>query len=136
MAKKKKDSIESFEKTEYSEKNEEVEKYELLQAIVQVAKNKIGEMPNSSCAVKLEGDILKVIFHTYQMHLPSRKAQVDDEGRRTIDEFVKYLKKEVKSMSGQTLDLKEKKELANYTVEKVSLNERYHYICWRCYTIS
>jgi hypothetical protein len=49
--------------------------------------------------------------------------------------MVKHLKKEYKARTKKTLNLKENKERANYTVQKVSLNERYYYVSWRCYEL-
>ncbi len=38
-------------------------------------------------------------------------------------------------LESKVLELKEKKDLANYTVQKVSLNERYMYTAWRFYDL-
>jgi hypothetical protein len=58
-----------------------------------------------------------------------------------IDESVKYLKKEFRARTGKALkltlsggDITEQTD-RNYTVQKVSLNERYYYNAWRVFTV-
>lgn len=86
--------------------------------------------------VDMSGDKLKLHYHSYEMFLPSRMKQVESESRDILDAAVRELKKEFKSRTGKSLTLKESKELGNYTVEKVSLNERYYFKCWRFYDVS
>ena len=84
----------------------------------------------------MSGDQLKLHYHSYEMFLPSRMKQVQDEAKQILDAAASELKKEFKARTGQALKLKENKELSNYTVEKVSLNERYYYKAWRFYSVS
>ena len=86
--------------------------------------------------VDMSGDKLKLHYHAYEMFLPQRIQRVDEESKQILDAAVKELKKEFKTRTGKSLTLSEKKDLGNYTVEKVSLNERYYYKCWRFYDIS
>jgi hypothetical protein len=74
-------------------------------------------------------------YHCYEMHLPVRMREVEAQAKTILDEMVKHLKKEYKARTKKTLNLKENKERANYTVQKVSLNERYYYVSWRCYEL-
>lgn len=84
----------------------------------------------------MSGDKLKLHYHSYEMFLPSRMQRVEDESKQILDAAAKELKKEFKSRTGKALHLKEQSALGNYTVEKVSLNERYYYKCWRFYDVS
>ena len=129
----KKDSEpQGFEQTEYGDKNEV---YEKLQAIFQIAKDVVCDNPNRSCRVMVEGNGLKVIYHAYEMHVPQRLQLVHDQSKSELDEFMKTLKKEFKSKTGSMLSVKERKELADYRIEKTSLNERYTFISWRVFEL-
>jgi len=84
----------------------------------------------------MSGDKLKIHYHSYEMLLPQRMQRVEEESRAILDAAAKELKKEFKTRTGKALHLKEQADLGNYTVEKVSLNERYYYRCWRFYDVS
>jgi hypothetical protein len=86
--------------------------------------------------VDMSGDKLKLHYHSYEMFLPSRMKQVESESKGILDAAASELKKEFKARTGKSLKLSEQADLGNYTVEKVSLNERYYYKCWRFYDIS
>jgi hypothetical protein len=86
--------------------------------------------------VDMSGNKLKLHYHSYEMFLPSRIKQVEEESKNILDAAIRELKKEFKVRTGKALHLKEEKNLGNYTVEKVSLNERFYYKCWRFYDVS
>lgn len=82
------------------------------------------------------GDKVKIHYHSYEMFLPERISEIQERSRVLLDETVKMLKKEFKARTGHTLKLVEDKTLSDYTMEKVSLNQRYYYKAWRFYTVS
>jgi hypothetical protein len=84
----------------------------------------------------MSGDKLKIHFNSYEMFLPTRMNQVEEQSKQILDSTVKELKNEFKKRTGKALKLVEDKELANYSVEKVSLNDRYMYKTWRFYKMS
>ena len=84
----------------------------------------------------MSGDKLKIHYHSYEMHLPTRMKQVTDESNTILDKVVKELKAEFKKRTGSALKLSENKDLGSYAIEKVSLNERYYYKAWRFYNVS
>ena len=84
----------------------------------------------------MSGDKLKIHYHSYEMFLPERIKDVHARSETIINETVKMLKSEFKARTGKALKLKENKELADYTTEKVSLNQRFYFKSWRFYTYS
>lgn len=130
MAKRK--EPESFEVTEYSGENEIESRF---RTISQIVLEKVSDQPNCTIRVSVTGEVMRVTYHSYEMHMPTRFAVVQDQAKSYLDEMLRHIKKEFKSRTGTVLELKEDKSLANYSIEKVSLNERYHYAAWRCYDL-
>jgi hypothetical protein len=90
---------------------------------------------------KMSGDQLRIHYHSYEISLPSKLRDVCFQAKEVHAETVKHLKKEFKARTGQALTLKPTSPEAeqferNYTVEKVSLNERYYFKSWRFYEVS
>jgi hypothetical protein len=125
---------ESFEIAEYSPP--ELGINETFQIIKQITEEIIKVNPTVGVWVDMSGDMLRVHYHAYEIHLPSRVKDVQAVAEETMKKYVSHLKSEFKARTKKPLDIKEKKELANYTVEKVSLNERYYYRAWRFYELS
>lgn len=128
---------ESFEVTEYGP---EKDKKDLILREYSVIKEIVSELSSRTPAhgfqVKIGGPgLLQLVFHCYEMHLPRRMAEVAHQAKSLLDDAAKEIKKEFKARTGETLKLKELKEMANFTVEKVSLNERYYFVSWRCYEL-
>lgn len=124
----------SFEITDYSEDHEIPGRSrgiikEILQAMVR--KN-----PAMSVQAVFVGNLMKITYHSYEMHLPVRIKEVESAAKSNLDETCKHLKKEYKTILKKTLDMKERKEMANTSVQKVSLNERYMYASWRFYELA
>lgn len=126
---------ESFETTEYGDSSP-ISVTERLSTIAQISVDKVKENPTFGCRIVIEGNCLKIFFNSYEMHLPRRIKEVQDRGEQSLREMVKYLKKEFKSRTKKTLNLKELKDRANYAAQKVSLNERYLYSAWKYYEFS
>ena len=124
---------ESYEVTEYAKNKELRDKFSVISQIVQ---DKIRENPTYCCRVFFVGDMLKLVFCCYEMNLPARMKEIEKLAHDCMNEMVRVIKKEFKSHSKMSLDLKEDKKKANYSVQKVSLNERYYYMAWRFYEIS
>lgn len=126
--------VESFEVTEYGEDHEiPTRKHGVIKEIVD---EMTRQNPAMGIQVSFTGDMVKLTFHSYEMHLPVRLKQVEDLAKTSLNEALKHLKKEYKVRTKETLNLKEKKEMANTSAQKVSLNERYMYSSWRFYELS
>jgi hypothetical protein len=127
------DKPESYEVTEYgSKKTKEFDKYSV---IVQIVQEKVRDVPSLGLQVSFTGDLMRIAYHCYEMNLPSKMKTVQEQANTYLNEAVKHIKKEFKSRTKKPLTLKEKKDLANYTVQKVSLNERFYVVYWRFYEI-
>lgn len=124
------DRPESFEVTEYGEGDGGV--YDRSAAIKQVMSVHERDNPAHAVIAKIAGNVLTLAYHCYEMHLPVRMKQVVAGADDVFRETVSFLKKEVKKL-GLKLDLKEMKDQADHTVEKVSMNERYYVIFLRHY---
>lgn len=125
---------ESFEVTEYGE-DEPVGPKADLGAIQEIVQDHVRKVPSVGVRVAFTGNLVKLTYHCYEMHLPRRLQQVQSDSETVLREMVKILKKEYKAKTGETLKLKELKELANHSVQKVSLNERYMYAGWKFFEI-
>lgn len=121
---------ESFETTEYGVDSKTPDKFA---TIGQIMSEHVRESPASGIRHAIVGKLLKVYYHTYEMHLPTKMPLIEETAEKSLNECVKHLKKEFKKRTRKDLDLKEKKELRNYSVQKVSLNERYYAVFWRMY---
>lgn len=128
------DKPESFEVTEY---NDVKEPYQTFQTIKQIVQDKKDGARNPSVAFKVDflGDIMKVQLTLFEMHLPQRMKEVQDAAHKLERSYISELKKEFKKRAKRDLKLKEVKGKADYSVQKVSLNERYYYICWCLYEL-
>jgi hypothetical protein len=127
------DKPESFEVQEYNKFEDPYEKYKVLRQIVEDRKFHSPSAPTEAFRVDFVGDTMKVFYTTYEMFLPTRIKEVEKHVDDALSEIVKFLKKEYKSRTKQKLSITENKELRDYTVQKVSLNERYYYTAWRCF---
>lgn len=126
------DKPEGFEVTEYGKPHEV---YSMYSVVHQIMEDRGREAPNYGVKVAFTGNMLKVYYHCYEMCLPTRFTEIEGNANDSLNEAIKYIKKEYKKRTKKTLDLKEKKDLANYTVQKVSLNERYYTVFWRMYEL-
>ena len=128
------DKPESFEVQEY---NDVKEPYQTFQTIKQIVQDRKDLARHPSCAYKVDflGDVLRVQVTMFEMHLPQRMKEVQDAAIKLQKAYVSELKKEFKKRTKTALSLKEIKEKADYTVQKVSLNERYYYIAWHLYEL-
>jgi hypothetical protein len=128
---------EGFETTEYNTKFEDpYEKYKVLRQIVEDRKYGSPSLPSEAFRVDFSGNEAKVFYTSYEMHLPVRMKEIEAQSEAALNEVVKYLKKEFKSRTKMKLDMKELKDRRNYSVQKVSLNERYMYSSWRFYELA
>jgi hypothetical protein len=78
---------------------------------------------------------MRVQLTMFEMHLPRRMKEVEDVAFKLLKGYVSEVKKEFKKRSKRDLKLKEIKDKADYTVSKVSMNERYYYVCWHLYEL-
>jgi hypothetical protein len=128
------DKPESFEVTEYSGVREP---YETFQTIKQIVQDRKDMARHPSCAYKVDflGDTMRVQVTMFEMHLPQRLKEVQDTAHKLHKAYVSELKKEFKKRAKHDLKLKEIKDKADHTVQKVSLNERYYYVAWHLYEL-
>jgi hypothetical protein len=127
------EKAQGFEVTEYSD--EQVIPGRIQGVISDIIRDQVRDIPSVGIQVSFTGNLVRLTYHSYEFHLPSSIKQVEQFAKSGLDETVKHLKKEFKVRTGETLDLKEQKDLANTSVQKVSLNERYMYSSWRFYEI-
>lgn len=123
----------SYEIAEYSKPELGVaESYKVIKQIVFELQRE-----NPACAmwVDMAGDLLKIHHQAYVMFLPTRLKEIEANAAESFKKFIAHLKKEFKLRAGKDLKFSEQKDLTNYSVEKVSLNQRYMYRCWRFYKI-
>ncbi len=125
---------ESFEVTSYSTEDAKRPDY-VFSEITEIIRDQVEKSPNMNVRVNFTGTLMRIAYHSYEMHLPVRMKEVESTAKSVLDESFKNLKKQFKERTGDTLKATEKKELANYTVQKVSLNERYYYVAWRFYEL-
>jgi hypothetical protein len=123
---------ESFEVQEYGNEHETQSRFGV---IYQIVEQMLRESPAAGCRASLHGNLLRITYNAYESLLPTRLKQVEDAAKQYLNSTISNLKKEYRKKRGKVLELKERKELANYSVEKVSLNERYVYSSWRFYEI-
>lgn len=128
------DKPESFEIQEYGD---QPTAYETIKVVKQIAQDYRDSNPVTSHAVKFDfiGNSLKVTIALFEMHLPSRMKIVEDMAFQYQKSCVSHLKKEFKKRTKRDLGLKEDKDKSGYHTEKVSLNERYYYVCWYFYNL-
>jgi hypothetical protein len=125
----KKPEPQGFEVTEYDGDDSK----DIFSGIAQISSDMPKDVPTSSVRFAQEGHHLKVVYQTYEMHLPRKIAQVREQSRTSIKEAVSYLKKEFTKRYGKRLKIKEIKDSSNYMIQKVSMNERYMYVAWCLY---
>jgi hypothetical protein len=130
-----KKEAQTFEVAEYSEKKE-LGIEDAHRAIVQIFKNIARDCPAHAVWGDITGDKLKIHYNVYTFAFPQQAQRIRDEAQQVFRETVKVIKQQFKEATGATLKLKEVPDLANDSVEKVSLNERYMYKAWRFYTLS
>lgn len=126
-------NFESFEVTEYGEKHARPDA--VYSAITEIVRDQVRDSPAVNVRVTFTGDLMRLTYHCYEMFLPTRMKQVESAAKSGLDETMKHVKKEFKKRMKKTLDVTEKKEMANYSVQKVSLNERYMYSAWRFFEL-
>ena len=104
--------------------------------INQVTEDLIPAHAGYGFKVKFMGeDQMSVTYHCFEMDLPLRVKEVEQQAQDLLKQYEKHLKKEYKSRAGKTLKLKELKGGRSESTEKVSLNNRYYYRSSRTYEI-
>lgn len=124
----------SFERTEYSDP--EMSMADAYQVLRQIMVDMDHDVPNVGVWADMTGNQLKLHYMDYVQNLPVHLKTTVDRANTALTELKKHLKAEFKRRTGKTLKLDEQKDLENYTVEKVSLNERYYYRTWRVFEVS
>jgi hypothetical protein len=105
--------------------------------IQQVSEELIASSPSFGYKVKFHGeDQMTVVYHCFEMDLPSRIQIVEEQADKLLKDWEKYIKKEFKKRGGGTLKMKEVKDLRDRNIEKVSLNNRYYFRASRTYDLS
>ena len=104
--------------------------------INQINEELIAGSPSYGYRVRFESDHVTVTYHCFEMDLPLRIKIVDEQSEKLLRDWEKHIKKEFKARGGGSLKLKEDKKLRNYSVEKVSLNNRYYFRSSRTYDLS
>lgn len=124
----------TFDVTQYS--SPEMNFADAYQVIRQIVVDMVHDVPTVGVWVDMTGNQLKLHYMDYVQNLPVHLRATTDRADTALKELEKHIKAEFKRRTGKALKLKEQKDLANYTVEKVSLNERYYYRSWRVFEAS
>ncbi len=124
----------SFEVAPYSDVGLGIN--EAFKVIKQIMGDLQRDAPAHAVWADMAGDKLKIHYLTYVAFLPANVKRVEEECDLVFKSTASYLKREFKARTGKALKLAEVRELANHSVEKTSLNERYYYKAWRFYDIS
>jgi len=127
------EKAESFETTAYGKEEGPPDK--VFSAIEEIIRDQVSRSPASNVRVSFTGNLMRVSYHCYEMNLPVKMKEIEATAREVLNETFKNLKKQFKEKTGDTLKAKEQKDMANYSVQKVSLNERYYYVAWRFYEL-
>lgn len=127
------DKAESFEVTEYGDNPGLLDRKHSV--ISEIVRDQVSRVPSANIRVAFSGNMVKLSYHCFELHLPSRIQRVLSDEDVMLKDMVKILKKEFKIRTGEVLKLKEMKDMANYSVQKVSLNERYMYVGWRWFEL-
>ena len=93
--------------------------------------------PSRNFTHRINGNLITIYMHCHERGLgdPGRRAaQVDTMGKAT-DAFVKGLKKRYRETGGGTLELKERKPLRGYDIQKTSMNDRWDIVTRRTYEV-
>ena len=130
----KKPEPQSYEVTEYS--TPELDSAGAFRVIKQIFTDVQRTQAQFAVSADWTGDLLKIKYHSYEMFLPERIAEIEKRANEVFTMTVKMLKKEFKDRTGATLKLTEKKGMGDSSREKVSLNQRFYYKAWRFYDIS
>lgn len=113
---------------------------DLVAALVQAHQDVRGQFggPAGNVLLKRSGDRVFVEYHRYDTSLDNRGRleSLCGDVEKLIKDYLKSLKKEVKKRTKKAVKFKELKELGNYSVEKVSLNDRWYLIMWRVYDVT
>jgi uncharacterized membrane-anchored protein YjiN (DUF445 family) len=129
------EKAQGFEITEYSDEHELPD--HVRSCIMQVVSDRVRDNPAVNIRVTFTGTLMKVTYHSYEMMLNDhqRMQEVDRFSKKALDEVVKDMKSEVKKRIGETIKISEKKEMANFSVERVNLNQRFMFASWRFYEL-
>lgn len=123
---------ESFEVQEYGEKDDTYDTVKVLKQLVQDYRVE-NNVATHTFNVSLTGDMMKVTVSSYEMNYPGRVQAVRDAVDAYHKHILSFLKKQFKKQTKRELSVVEEKDKADYTVSKVSLNERYMFTSWRVY---
>lgn len=134
-----KNDPESFEVTEYSDPPMN------LGDVSKVVKQIVADMkdddeldlsPAQGITVSVFGDKLRLNYHCLEVavHIGNKITELETAADKILNQAVKKIKSEFKKRTKKVLDLSEDKKTRDMTVQKVSLNERYHVVFWRNYS--
>lgn len=105
-----------------------LQKEDKIALINQVNEELIASSPSYGYKLRFHSENqVTVTYHCFEMDLPLRIKEVDDQAEKCLKEWEKTIKKQFKAKGGGTLKLKELKDSRDRSVEKVSLNNRYFY---------
>ena len=129
------DKPESFEVQEYNDVREPYETYRVLKQILSDYQNE-NPVVSSAFRIQFVGDQMKVFYTCLEVSLPHRMAEVEKQANDAHKDFLRHMKSEFKKRTKHPLTATEQKDMADYSVQKVNLNERYYFSSWRFYKIS
>lgn len=95
-------------------------------------------VPARNFTHRTNGNQVTIYCHAHERGLgdPGRRALQVNAMEKATDAFVKGLKKKFREMGAGTLDLKEKRDLRGYDLQKASLNDRWEIVYRRTYEVT
>lgn len=93
--------------------------------------------PTRNFTHRINGNLVTIYMHCHERGLgdTARRAAQVDAMSKASDAFIKELKKRYRETGGGTLELKERKQLRGYELQKVSLNDRWSIVYRRTYEV-
>lgn len=93
--------------------------------------------PSIGLNISLSGDHLVIKFVCHDRSLDDRRRLdgMMDSAEKVIKDYVSYLKKEVRANGGGSPKFKEIKDRRDYSVNKISLNDRWQLMVTRVFEV-
>jgi hypothetical protein len=132
-----KPQAEGFEVLEY-EKEESVDPARRYSVVKQIVQDFVRTSPDTGYMCSMVGEKLKLTYQCYTllMLVRGRLDEAIRDADKALDGLMSHVKKEYRRRTGETLGPKEDRDLRDYSIHKVSLNERYMLTRWRVYDLA
>ena len=127
------EKAQGFEITEYSDEHDIPGR--IQGAIAEIVRDSVKDNPSVNIGVTFTGNLMRLTYRSYEQDFPNRGREIERYAKVALDQMFKLIKKELKEKVDDVPKITEKKDMSDYDVQKVSLNNRYMYSTWRFYEI-